>query len=83
MPAIDHNINKYGAGLHLLLTLTFFKSAAILTIYKFIRLTRVERKQYENSGSQQRSEAWWKFGMDVPSQNAFVSGWPKKACPGL
>lgn len=30
-------------------------------------------------GDQQRSEAEWKFGMGKPSQNAFVSGWPKKA----
>src|SRR5579863_1267861 len=28
--------------------------------------------------AQQRSEAEWKFGMDAPPQNAFVSGWPKK-----
>jgi len=30
-------------------------------------------------GNRQRSEAEWKFGMGKPSQNAFVSGWPKKA----
>jgi len=30
-------------------------------------------------GDRQRSEAEWKFGMGWPSQNAFVSGWPKKA----
>ncbi len=29
-------------------------------------------------GSRQRSEVEWKFGMDRPSQNAFVSGQPKK-----
>jgi hypothetical protein len=31
------------------------------------------------TGDRQRSEAEWKFGMDAPPQNAFVSGWPKKA----
>ncbi len=39
---------------------------------------RVDRTEYEG-GDRQRSDAEWKFGMDAPTQNAFVSGWPKKA----
>src|SRR5258708_18704528 len=41
-------------------------------------LTGVDRTEYEG-GERQRSDAEWKFGMDAPPQNAFVSGWPKKA----
>jgi hypothetical protein len=40
-------------------------------------MIRVERKKYEGN-SQQRSDVEWKIGTDMYSQNAFVSGWPKK-----
>ena len=42
-------------------------------------MIRVERKKYEGN-NQQRSDEEWKVGTDMYSQNAFVSGWPKKVC---
>ena len=43
-----------------------------------LSLTRVERTEYER-GDQQRSDVEWKFGMGMRSQNAFGSGYLKKA----